>query len=53
LGTYLPNLRLDGTLDIDNQQDPHLKVGLNQDTFDGTIINRPNIGKSAEELVAL
>ena len=53
LGTYLPNLRLDGTLDIHHRQDPHLKIGLNQDNFEGTIINRPNLGKTAEELVAL
>jgi hypothetical protein len=53
LGTYLPNLRLDGTLDIEHRQDPTLKKNLSRRDFGGTILNRANIGKSADELVAL
>ncbi len=53
LGSYLPNIRLDGTIDIEHRQDPHLKRDLNQRKFDGTIMNRKNIGQAADELVAL
>ncbi|MCG3209797.1 MAG: hypothetical protein FOGNACKC_03424 [Anaerolineae bacterium] len=53
LGTYLPNLRLDGSLDIEHRQDPRLKRDLNQREFGGAIVNHKNVGKSADELVAL
>jgi hypothetical protein len=51
--SYLPNTRLDGTIDIEPRQDPRLKRDLNQRKFGGTTMNRTNIGKSADELVAL
>lgn len=54
LGTYLPNVLLDGSLDIDYRQDPSLKNGLNTPgTFSGSIDNRENIGKTVDELVAM
>lgn len=54
LGTYLPNLDLDGAVDIDYRQSPALKNGLNTPgAFTGQIENKANIGKTADELVAL
>ena len=53
LGTYLPNLRLDGTVDVHYRQDPQLRKGLNKNNFRGTVVNRKNIGKTPDELVAL
>ena len=52
LGTFLPNIRLDGTFDVQYRLDKSLRNGLNQDEFHGTILNRGNIGKTAAELVA-
>jgi hypothetical protein len=53
IGTYLPNIRLDGTLDVQHRLDWGLRRELNNRKFDGKIINRNNIGKTADELVAL
>ena len=53
LGIYMPNIRLDGTLDIQHRLDHRLKRDLNRGTFSGEIVNRENIGKTADELVAL
>ncbi len=54
LGTYLPNIDLDGAVDIDYRQSPALKNGLNTPgAFTGQIENKANIGKTADELVAL
>jgi len=53
LGTYAPNVRLDGTLDMQYRADTALNNGLNiPGTFTVTINNSKNIGKTAEELVA-
>ena len=52
LGTFLPNIRLDGTFDVQYRLDKSLRNGLNQGQFNGTILNRGNIGKTADELVA-
>ena len=53
LGTYLPNIRLDGTFDVQHRLDRGLKNGLNAHAFAGRILNRENIGKTSDELVAL
>lgn len=54
LGTYTPNVGIDGTFDIQYRADPALNRGLNTaGTFTGTIRNSENIGKTADELVAL
>jgi len=54
LGTWAPTIGLDGKLDIQYRPDPAFNYGLNiPGIFTGTILNRENIGKSGEELVAL
>lgn len=53
LGTYLPNMRLDGSLDVQHRLDKGLKRRLNQEPFEGEVVNRQNVGKTAGELVAL
>ena len=54
LGTYTPNVELDGTFDVVFRPDPDLKNGLNvRKSFSGTVKFHENIGKSADELVAL
>ena len=54
LGTWTPNISLDGTLDIQYRADTALVNGLNvPGTFTGRIINRENIGKTANELVEI
>lgn len=54
LGTYLPNLGLDGTFNVEHRLDRRLKASLNEpDVFVGRIQNRRRIGKTAAELVAL
>ena len=53
LGTYSPNISLDGTLDLQYRADTAFANGLNiPGIFTGTILNRENIGKTGEELVA-
>ena len=53
LGTWLPNVGLDGTFDVQYRMDSFLKNQLNiTGIFTGTIINRENIGKTSEDLVA-
>jgi hypothetical protein len=54
LGTWTPSIALDGTLSV--QYRPELGFGyeLNQPgVFTGTILNRENIGKTADELVIM
>ncbi len=52
LGTYAPNISLDGTLDLQYHADTAFGNGLNiPGIFTGTIINRENIGKTGAELV--
>jgi hypothetical protein len=53
LGSYLPNIRLDGTLDVQHRLDWGLRRDLNRGKFQGRILNRRNIGKTLDELVAL
>jgi len=54
LGSYLPNLQLDGTFDVQHRLDTAVKNGLNTPgVFTGNIKNRENIGKSADDLVTL
>jgi hypothetical protein len=53
LGTWTPNITLDGTLDVQYRADTALNNGLNvPGTFTGTILNREHIGRSGDELVA-
>lgn len=53
LGTWTPTIGLNGTLDIQYRPDAAFTYGLNiPGVFSGTIINRENIGKSSDELVA-
>ncbi len=54
LGTYLPKVGLDGRFNISHRLDKKIKNGLNTpDEFTGDIENRANIGKTADELVAI
>ena len=53
LGTWTPNIGIDGSFDIQYRADTALVNGLNvPGTFTGTIRNRANIGKTGDELVA-
>ena len=52
LGTYAPNISLDGTLDLQYRADTAFANGLNiPGIFTGTIINREHIGKTSDELI--
>jgi hypothetical protein len=52
LGTWTPNIGLDGSLDIQYRADTALVNALKiPGTFTGKIQNRENIGKTADELV--
>ena len=52
LGTYAPNISLDGTLDLQYRADTAFGNGLNiPGIFTGTILNREYVGKTSEELV--
>jgi hypothetical protein len=54
LGTYLPNIDLDGAFSIDYRLDNAIKNGLNaKNIFTGTIKFSENIGKTPDELVAI
>ena len=53
LGTWSPNVGLDGSFDLQYRADTALTNGMNvPNTFTGTIRNRENIGKTGDELVA-
>ena len=53
LGIFTPTIDLDGTFAISFRADSALNYGINvPGTFTGTIVNRENIGKTSEELVA-
>lgn len=53
LGTYSPKIALDGKFGVGHRADMKLKNGLNAPgAFKGEIINRENIGKTSDELVA-
>ena len=52
--TWTPTIGLDGKLNIQYRPDPAFTYGLNiPGIFSGRILNRENIGKSGEELVAM
>ena len=52
LGTWSPNISMDGSFDLQYRADTALVNGLNvPGTFTGTIRNRENIGKTGDELV--
>ena len=54
LGTYTPSIDLEGAFDVHYRADTDLKNGLNaRNFFSATIHHRENIGKTADELVAL
>ncbi len=54
LGTYLPKIKLNGRFDISHRLAAGIKNGLNTPgTFTGQIENRPNIGKTSDDLVLL
>ena len=54
LGTWTPSIGLDGSFDVQYRADTGLANGLNNPgAFTGDIKSRENIGKTAEELVAL
>jgi|SaaInl7_200m_RNA_FD_contig_41_295435_length_776_multi_10_in_0_out_0_1 hypothetical protein len=54
LGTYTPKIDLDGTLGVGHRADNQIKIGLNVDgKFSANIINKENVGKTSDELVAL
>ena len=53
LGTWAPNITLDGTFDLQYRADTAHTNGLNiPGVFTGRILNREHIGKSPDELVA-
>lgn len=53
LGTFTPTIRMDGSLDILFRPDPGMLRQLNDPTkFYAKILNKANIGKTADELVA-
>lgn len=53
LGTFTPTIRMNGEFDVLFRPDPAMLKDLNDPAnFTATILNRPNIGKSADELVA-
>jgi hypothetical protein len=53
LGTFSPSIDLEGNLSISFRPDPAFANGLNvPGIFTGTVINRENIGKTSDDLVA-
>lgn len=52
LGTFTPTLRLDGSVDVLFRPDVGMLRELNNKELYATILNKNNIGKSTEELVA-
>jgi hypothetical protein len=52
LGTFTPILRLDGSLDIVFRPAVEMLKKLNTLEFYAKILNKANIGKSSEELIA-
>ena len=54
LGTFAPNIDLEGKLTISFRPDPAFANGLNMPgTFSGTILNRDHIGKTSSDLVQM
>jgi hypothetical protein len=53
LGTFTPTVRMDGSLDILFRPDADMLRQLNDPTrFHAKILNKSNIGKSGDELIA-
>jgi len=53
LGTYLPKVTLSGQFGVSHRVDSVIKNALNAPgAFSGEILNRKNIGKSVDELLA-
>ena len=53
LGTFTPTVRMDGSFDILFRPDPDMLRQLNDPTqFHAKILNKNNLGKSADDLVA-
>ncbi|MEP7137704.1 MAG: hypothetical protein ABI904_22490 [Chloroflexota bacterium] len=53
LGIFTPTIDLDGYFAISFRADPAMNAGINfPGTFSGTILNRENIGKTSDELIA-
>jgi hypothetical protein len=53
IGIWTPTISLDGKLSIQYRPDMAFDYELNQPgVFTGTVLNRENIGKTSEELVA-
>lgn len=53
LGTFTPTMDLEGYFAISFRADSAMNAGINfPGTFSGTILNRENIGKTSDELVA-
>lgn len=54
LGTYTPSIDLEGTIKVSHRADRALKNALNtKGAFRGDIVNRDNIGKTGDDLVAM
>lgn len=53
LGVYRPDVELDGRKTIHYRMDQHLLTGINVVPFSARIENGENVGKTADELVAL
>jgi|SoiMethySBSTD1v2_1073268.scaffolds.fasta_scaffold795800_1 hypothetical protein len=54
LGTFSPNIDLEGNLSISFRADPAFANGLNvPGIFTGTILNYGNIGKTSDDLVGM
>jgi hypothetical protein len=53
IGTFTPTLRADGEVHLTFRPAVELKNALNSEDFSGTIRNKRNRGKSADELIAL
>jgi hypothetical protein len=54
LGTFTPSIDLDGNISLSFRADTVFASGLNvPGIFTGTILNRENIGKQSNELIAM
>jgi hypothetical protein len=54
LGTFTPTIDLDGNISLSFRADTVFASGLNvPGIFTGTILNRENIGKQSDELIAM
>jgi hypothetical protein len=54
LGTFAPNIGLEGAFSISFRPDPAFANGMNMPgTFSGKILNRENIGKTSSDLVTM